>query len=272
MWGGAVRLSPADDTLIRVERALDIDSEGQLVASVLSKKIAAGSTHLVLDLPVGPTAKVRSGAAAAALSRHLADVAEAFGITVEVIASDGSQPVGRGIGPAPEARDVLAVLQGAPQAPADLRDRAVVLAGTLLEMAGTAPRGTGAAVAARTLAEGIAWAKFQRICEAQGGLRRPPVAPRRHVVAADRAGRVSRIDNRRLAKIAKLAGAPDAKAAGLELHARTGDRVDRGAPCSRSTPKRQASSPTRWSSPPPTATSWKRRRHERAGADPARGG
>ena len=60
-WGGAMRLSPADDVLIRVERVLDLDSEGQLVASVLSKKIAAGSDRIVLDMPVGPTAKVRSG-------------------------------------------------------------------------------------------------------------------------------------------------------------------------------------------------------------------
>lgn len=43
-WGGSVRLSPADDLLIQVERALDIDSEGQLIASVLSKKLAAGAT------------------------------------------------------------------------------------------------------------------------------------------------------------------------------------------------------------------------------------
>src|SRR5215203_1538042 len=121
VWGGAVRLSPADDILIRVERALDIDSEGQLVASVLSKKIAAGSTRLVLDVPVGPTAKVRSAEAAQALSRSLSDVASAFELKTTVVLSDGTQPVGRGIGPALEARDVLAVLQNRPGAPEDLR-------------------------------------------------------------------------------------------------------------------------------------------------------
>ena len=71
VWGGAVKLSPADDIIIRIERALDIDTEGQMIASVLSKKIAAGSTHLVLDLPVGPTAKVRSKDAAEILSAGL---------------------------------------------------------------------------------------------------------------------------------------------------------------------------------------------------------
>ena len=69
-WPGAARadLSPADDVLIAVERPLGIDSPGQMVASILSKKIAAGSTHLVLDIPVGPErqgAQHARGAAAA---------------------------------------------------------------------------------------------------------------------------------------------------------------------------------------------------------------
>jgi thymidine phosphorylase len=225
IWGGAVCLSPADDTLIRVERALDLDSEGQLVASVLSKKIAAGSTHLVLDLPVGPTAKVRSDKAASTLSQSLAAVAVTFGIETRVVMTDGRQPVGRGIGPALEARDVLAVLQGAPDAPRDLRERAVALAGALLELAGSAADGTGGTIAEKVLEDGRAWRKFQRICEAQGGMRTPTVAPHCRPVVAAQAGRVYCIDNRRLARVAKLAGAPDAKAAGVEIHVRLGDEV-----------------------------------------------
>lgn len=226
VWGGAVNLSPADDNMIRVERALDLDSEGQLVASVLSKKIAAGSSHLVLDLPVGPTAKVRSPEAAALLSANLQSVAQAFGLETDVIVSDGTQPVGRGIGPALEARDVLTVLQGAPDAPPDLCGRALSLAGALLELAEAADKGTGRAEAARVLADGRAWAKFQRICEAQGGMRTPPAASQRRPILSARAGRVTAIDNRRLAGVAKLAGAPDAKAAGIELHVRLGDRIE----------------------------------------------
>jgi thymidine phosphorylase len=230
VWGGAVRLSPADDVLIRVERALDLDSEGQLVASVLSKKVAAGATHLVLDLPVGSTAKVRSAAAAKRLSASLRDVAETFGLTTRVLVTDGTQPVGRGIGPALEARDILSVLQGAPDAPGDLRARAVALAALLLELAGVVPAGAGETRAAATLDEGRAWAKFQGICEAQGGMRVPPLSVRRHPILAARRGRVSAIDNRRIAQVAKLAGAPEAKAAGVEMHVRIDDRVARDAP------------------------------------------
>jgi thymidine phosphorylase len=228
VWGGAVSLSPADDTLIRVERVLDLDSEGQLVASVLSKKIAAGSSHLVLDLPVGETAKVRSPQAAAVLSANLIAVAQAFGLKAEVIVTDGGQPVGRGIGPALEARDVLAVLQGTRDAPPDLRERALSLAGALLELAGATGKGAGRTEAAQVLADGRAWAKFQRICEAQGGMRTPPEASEHRPVVSTRAGRVSAIDNRRLARVAKLAGAPDAKAAGVELHVHVGHEVEAG--------------------------------------------
>jgi len=230
VWGGAVRLSPTDDILIRVERSLDLDSEGQLVASILSKKIAAGATHLVLDMPVGSTAKVRTKEAADVLAQSLKDVGDVFGLTTRVVQTDGRQPVGRCIGPALEARDVLAVLQGQADAPTDLKERALLLAATLLEMGGAARAGEGAALAAETLASGRAWVKFQRICDAQGGMRVPPVAQYRHTILAARGGSVTAIDNRRLARLAKLAGAPDAKAAGLELHARLGTRVERDQP------------------------------------------
>ena len=230
VWGGAVRLSPADDILIRVERALELDGEGQLVASVLSKKAAAGATHLVLDLPVGPTAKVRTPAGAERLAGHLLAVSEALGIKARALMSDGRQPVGRGIGPALEARDVLAVLRNERHAPIALRARAVQVASAVLELGGAAAEGAGTALAEATLQSGEAWRKFQAICEAQGGMREPPRAAYTHVVTADRKGRVTVIDNRRVARVAKLAGAPDDKAAGVEMHVSLDDMVDRGEP------------------------------------------
>jgi thymidine phosphorylase len=230
VWGGAVRLSPADDILIRIERALDIDSEGQLVASVLSKKIAAGSSHLVLDMPVGPTAKVRSADVARELASRLSAVADVFGVQTSIIVSDGAQPVGKGIGPALEARDVLTVLQGKVDASIVLRDRACTLAGALLELGGVCQEGNGISLARRTLDDGRAWAKFQRICEAQGGMRIPPVAKQQHPLVSPGAGVVTNIDNRRIARLAKLAGAPESKAAGVVLDAHLGSRVSAGAP------------------------------------------
>ena len=230
VWGGSARLSPADDVLIRVERPLELDSEGQLIASVLSKKVAAGSTHVVVDMPVGPTAKVRSGEAAAFLRGRFEEVGRAVGLSVRVIVTDGNQPVGRGIGPALEARDVLAVLKGAPGAPADLRERALLLAGLLLEFSHSVPRGMGLQQAELSLADGSAWRKFQAICEAQGGMRSPPKAAHTDWICAGRAGRVIAIDNRRLARVAKLAGAPKAPAAGVEFLAPLGTVVEQGQP------------------------------------------
>lgn len=230
VWGGSVGLSPADDILIRVERPLDLDSQGLLVASVLSKKLAAGSTHVVIDVPVGPTAKVRSLAEADVLAGRLRDAGAALGLQVRVVQTSGLAPVGRGIGPALEARDVLAVLRNEASAPADLAARALLLAGEVLELGAAAPAGAGQARAREVLASGAAWAKFQEICAAQGGLREPPVAPYRQEVPARRSGAVAAIDNRRLARIAKLAGAPQAACAGIDLHVRCGDLVERGQP------------------------------------------
>lgn len=230
VWGGAVRLSPADDILIRVERPLDLDSQGQLVASVLSKKAAAGATHVLIDMPVGPTAKVRSAHAAHLLARQLEQVGKALGLQVRVAQTDGQAPVGRGIGPSLEARDVLAVLHRDPTAPTDLALRALQLAGKILEFGGVARPDEGLDLATAVLDDGRAGRKFEEICEAQGGMRVPPMASQRQPVLALRSGSVVSIDNRRLARTAKLAGAPKIPCAGIDLHVQVGEFVERGQP------------------------------------------
>ena len=229
-WGGKVQLSPADDILIRVERALDVDSAGQLVASVLSKKAAAGSTHVVIDIPQGPHAKIKRLEEAARLGRLLQGVGRMVGLEVQFVVTDGTHPVGRGFGPALEARDVLAVLQNDPEAPIDLRERALVLAGRVLEFDPALKEGHGLPLARGLLKDGRAWAKFQAICAAQGGLREPPRARLTHTVHAGQEGKVALIDNWRLGRIAKFAGAPTDPAAGLELHVKVGDAVQPRAP------------------------------------------
>jgi len=230
VWGGAVRLSPADDAFVRIERELDIDAEGQLIASVLSKKAAAGSTHVVIDIPVGSSAKVRTPEAGRSLAARLSLIGARVGLNVTCVLTDGTQPVGRGIGPAPEARDVLAVLRRELGAPQDLADRALTLAAVLIETGGAATPGGGADLARRVLDDGRAWSKFQAICEAQGGLRQPPEAAQAYEVTASQGGQIAAIDNRRLARLAKLAGAPGNPAAGLTLAVHLGETVERGQP------------------------------------------
>jgi thymidine phosphorylase len=159
----------------------------------------------------------------------LTEVGAAIGLNVRLHISDGRQPVGRGIGPALEAHDVLAVLARSPAAPQDLRERALQLAGLLLELNGM-PAGSGRARAEVALDDGSAQRKFEAICDAQGGRRTPPSALRTATITATCAGTVSAVDNRLLSRLAKLAGAPRDPAAGLELHAHLGDRVERGEP------------------------------------------
>lgn len=228
VWGGGLDLSPADDILIRIERPLDFDSEGQLVASILSKKAAAGSTHVLIDMPVGVTAKVRTAADAEALSRRLSIVAEDIGLCLAVHQSDGMAPIGRGIGPALEAHDVLAVLRRSPEAPDDLRSRSLDIAGMLLELFGRETSGRARAEA--LLESGAAEAKFMAICAAQGGFSEPGKAPHLHIVSAERDGIVTSFDNRRISRIAKLSGAPGRKTSGVLLHVSLGAHVECGAP------------------------------------------
>lgn len=227
VWGGGVKLSPADDIIIRVERALDIDSEGQMIASMLSKKVAAGSTHVVIDIPVGETAKVRTHQEAESLSSLFKEIGKAIGLHVKVMITDGSQPIGIGIGPALEAKDVLSVLKNEENAPNDLKVKSLQLAGMLLELAGKSDIGKGYADCKTILESGRAFQKFKAICIAQGAFKEPGMASIIHPIFAESSGTVTKIDNRKLATIAKLAGAPDAPTAGIRFLAPLGKKVER---------------------------------------------
>ena len=233
-WGGTAQLSPADDVLISVERPLSIDSAGQMVASILSKKIAAGSTHLVLDIPIGPTAKVRSMPEAQRLRRLFEYVAQRMGLSLDVVITDGRQPIGNGIGPMLEARDVMRVLENDPRAPNDLRQKALRLAGRLLECDPDVRGGDGYGIARDILDSGRALARMQAIIAAQGAKEfdhnNPNLGALHFEICAPAAGVVAGIDNQQIARIARLAGAPKVQGAGVDLLCKLGDAVAPGQP------------------------------------------
>ena len=231
-WGGSAHLSPADDVLISVERPLSLDSPGQMVASILSKKIAAGSSHLVLDIPIGPSAKVRSMPDAQRLRRLFEYVAGRMGLSLDVVITDGRQPIGNGIGPVLEARDVMRVLENDPRAPVDLRQKALRLAGRLIECDPDVRGGDGFAIARDILDSGRALAKMNAIIQAQGTKsfdhNNPQLGRLSFEVRAPVAGVVTGIDNFQIAQMARLAGAPKVKGAGVDLFRKLGDTAAAG--------------------------------------------
>ena len=228
-WGGTTRLAPVDDMLISVERPLGIDSQGQMVASILSKKLAAGATHLLLDIPVGPTAKVRQMREAMQLRKLFEYVGDHLGIHLEVVITDGRQPIGKGIGPVLEVRDALQVLQNDPEAPVDLREKSLRMAGRIIEFDPDVRGGQGYAIAREILESGRALEKMERIITAQGRQdNRLVLGKLGFDVHAGSAGVVTAIDNFFLARLARLAGAPMARGAGVDLYRKLGDQVSTG--------------------------------------------
>jgi thymidine phosphorylase len=231
VWGGHVNLSPADDILISVERPLSLDTREQMVASIMSKKLAAGSTHLLIDLPVGPAAKLPNATEAMRLRKLFEFVGDHFGVAVQVVTTDGRQPIGRGIGPVLEAQDVMAVLANDSEAPADLREKSLRLAAHLLEYDPRLRGGRGYTRARDLLDSGAALRQMQAIIEAQGPTTcRADLGTLTADVMAPHDGVVSSIDCLRLNRLARTAGAPIDKGAGIKIFKKIGDRVEQGEP------------------------------------------
>jgi thymidine phosphorylase len=229
-WGGALGLAPADDIMITVERPMGIDTEAQMVASILAKKKTAGATHALIDLPLGETAKVRTRAHANRLAELFRAVASALELSLEIVITEARGPIGRGIGPRLEALDVLSVLRGEPDAPVSLREKSLFLAGQLLEMVSAVAPADGYRRARETLDSGAALRKLEEIVAAQGARELPAAAPQRRIIEAPRDGRIRSIDCVALAKVAKLAGAPAHASAGVWCLRGVGEVVSRGEP------------------------------------------
>ncbi len=225
IWGGGVNLSPADDEIIRAENPLSVDPPGQLMASVLSKKQSAGSTHVLIDIPYGEGAKVESLVAARELANDFKRVGAHLGMDITCAITHGTDPVGYGIGPVLEARDVLSVLEG--DGPESLRVKSIRLADLLLDHCNVD------ADATELLESGAALEQFYRIVEAQGGdtdITSAELTPGTHkqMVKTPESGIVTRVDNRQLCDLARRAGAPKDARAGLVIHQEAGETVQAG--------------------------------------------
>ncbi len=230
VWGGGVNLAPADDKIVRLTRPLGIEPYDKMIVSIMAKKVAMGVDYLVLDLPVGPTTKIPKNKFADEIEKKFIFLGKKFGMKIKVIRTPSYEPVGRGIGPALEARDVLRVLQQKDLRPIDLENKAVKLAGYLLELADYCKVGRGAKIAQRQLASGDADRQMKKIIEAQGG--NPEIdsdevalGALNYEIHAKKSGRVIFINNRAINEICVNLGAPTDKIAGIHMHVHYRDKV-----------------------------------------------
>lgn len=232
VWGGAVNLAPADDRIIRVEHPLRIDAEGQMLASIMAKKASVGSTHVLMDIPYGRGAKVESLGEAHHLEHLFLELGKKLKMNVSCMLTDGSQPVGNGVGPALEARDCLWVLGNDSRGSVELRRKSVEMAGAMLEFTCKCKPGKGLGLAESLLESGEALKKMRLMIRAQGLRVDDPDKIKLgrfvQVVRAQKSGKVQGVDNVSIAKIARLAGAPRDIGAGVELHKHCRDVVQKG--------------------------------------------
>ncbi len=225
VWGGALEMASADDRLIKIEKILSLDPEGVLLASILAKKYAAGATHLIIDVPYGKDSKIEELKKAKRLKREFKHLGKLLGMEIKVILTDGRQPIGNGIGPALEARDVLLTLQN--RGPVDLKDKSIEMATKLLKIVGVK---NAHKKVKGILESGLAYKKMKEIIKEQGG--NPNITPEKihigkfkHDVKAKSNGVVKEIYNKNLVKIAKGAGAPKDKGAGIYINIKLNHKI-----------------------------------------------
>ncbi len=228
VWGGAVGMVPADSKIIRVEKSLKVDPGAQLIVSIMSKKLAAGSKYILIDIPYGEGAKVDKKRALR-IKRKFLYLGKYFNKKIKCILTDGSQPIGNGIGPALELRDIIKILDPEQTGPEDLEKKSILLSAEILEMTGKAKKRHGKEMAEEILHSGKAFEKFKEIIKAQGGnLRRLKEASFTHDIIAKKSGKISKIENKKINSLARAAGCPMDKFSGIYLYVLKGQKIKKG--------------------------------------------
>jgi len=227
--GGAGNLCPSDSIIIDARKASGVNSDGLMVASVLSKKIAAGSTHALIVVPVGSGMKAENDDDFNRLKTSFETVGNTLGIKVLVAREDGKQPIGNGVGPVPEAIDILKVLKNESDAPQDLRNISIELAGQILEFSPKVKKGEGAKLAEQILTNGAAYNKFVSIARAQGNFSENFTPSSINIdILADKSGTISSISNNSISQLCRIIGTTQHKDTGVYLYKHLGDQVKQG--------------------------------------------
>ncbi len=230
--GETVGLADISDKIIAVLETIKIDPKEFMVASILSKKIAAGSEYVLIDLPTGKGAKVIHREDAQEVGSLFTSIGYALKIKLDCIISPGDRPIGNMIGPALEAKDVLQILTDQTGS-ADLMKKALALSGIIFEAHNWCPRGYGYEYSEEILRSGKALTKFKEIVTAQGGNENItvddiPTAAYKECITANSDGVVYSMDSAAISTLARQAGAPTDKTAGVYLKVKRGDRFKKG--------------------------------------------
>ncbi|MCD4811588.1 hypothetical protein K8R14_03225 [bacterium] len=233
IWGGSLYLAPADDEIINVERSLRIQEFQKVLVSIVAKKVAMGSTCVLIDLPYGKNTKLDRPDDLAFLEKGFIKLFAKFGINCLIIKRQIKGPDGNGVGPALEIREALRVLEQTDNRSKDLENTVLDMAEILLEESGKAKKGEGRDLAIETLSSKRALSTFWRIAVSQGkkGVmlsQEIEVGKLTYELKATKSGTIMRIDTRTIVDIARSLGTPKIKEAGIFFEKNVGDRVEKG--------------------------------------------
>jgi pyrimidine-nucleoside phosphorylase/thymidine phosphorylase len=174
--GQTTALAPADRKLYALrDVTATVESVPLIAASIMSKKLAEGSSALVLDVKCGRGAFMKDAAGARALASTMVAIGNRAGIATEAVITRMDSPLGAAVGNSVEIAECLRVLKG--DGPSDLTALVMTLAARMVVLAGEPQEARAAVAVRRALESGAGLETLRRMIERQGGDTGPPCAP-----------------------------------------------------------------------------------------------
>jgi len=232
-WWKNLWLAPANDRIIKVSYPISMEAHSKMVVSIIAKIYAGGITHCLIDIPVGPTAKIKDRKTAKKIKWYFEYIGRKLWMKVVVVLTNGKNPIWKWIWGALQAREVLRILQQHPEKSIDLENKAIMLWEKLLSLTGKFKKKNCKKIIIEQIKSGKARVKMQEVISAQNW-KNPHINSEelelwkyKKELISEFSWKIKSVDLRYLTEITRALGAPLDKQVWVYFNRQVGDVVSK---------------------------------------------